>query len=346
MKKSVGIIGAAGFTGYELIKLLINHPHVELKVLNSRSKGGKKVSEVYPDFQSEEDKHRRLHKEVQQRDLRFTSIPLNEINVLGLDVLFLCMPNGEALQCVPKINKKTKIIDLSADYRFANKKIYEKVYGIIHTDKKTKAVYGLPELNRTEIKKARVVANPGCYATACILAALPLVKNNLVKILIADCKSGYSGAGKESDYAKHPELLEDNIIPYKLTTHRHTAEIEQTIKFPISFTPHVMPNFQGLMATVHVFLKKKMDPEKIRALYEGFYHGEIFVKIMRDCLPTLHDVQKTNKCVLGGFEIDDKNRLVVISVLDNLIKGASGQAVQNMNLMLGFDEKEGLIENN
>lgn len=325
--KTVGIIGASGFTGYELIKILMRHDGVQLKVLNSQSYAGKKVSSLYPDFAG---------------DLVFTDYALEKINALNLDLLFLCMPNGEAMKLVPQINAQTKIIDLSADYRFAKKSVYEEVYGIAHRDKKTRAVYGLPELHRAAIQRTRIVANPGCYATACILAAMPLVKSKLVGHVVFDGKSGYSGAGRESAYAKHPELLKDNIIPYKLTTHRHTAEIAQCLNFPVSFTPHVLPHFQGLMITMHAYLKKKVSPQEVTAVYADFYKNEPFISL-KETLPTLHDVQQTNKAVFGGFEIDAHNRLVVISVLDNLIKGASGQAVQNMNLMLGFEETRGLL---
>ncbi|HIH42509.1 TPA: N-acetyl-gamma-glutamyl-phosphate reductase [Candidatus Woesearchaeota archaeon] len=361
-KKTAGIIGATGFTGYELIKLLVKHPYIDLKVLNSISHVGKKVSELYTGFE----KYCVENNCSESSSLRFTNYSVEEINKMDLDVLFFCTPNGEAMKIVPQIinnNAKNenkngnniKIIDLSADYRFEDTAMYEKIYGIKHLDTANKAVYGLAEINRKKIKSARLIANPGCYATACTLAALPLLndkannssnKNNAftkesVNSILFDCKSGYSGAGRESEYVKNQELLRENIIAYKLTAHRHVKEIEQNLGFPVSFTPHVLPAFQGLMATTHIFLNKKISTSELKQTYTEFYKNEAFVKIS-DSIPNLHDVQNTNNCVIGGFEIDANDRLVVVSVIDNLMKGASSQAVQNMNLMLGFDEKEGL----
>ena len=314
-----GIIGAAGFTGYELIKILKNHPKVDLEVLNSRTYAGKTVKSVYSDFSDSE--------------LKFTNVPLEEIDV---DVVFLAVPHGTAMSLVPKL--KCKVIDLSADYRFNDVAVYEKVYKNKHTDT-TKAVYGLPELFKDEIKKANLVANPGCYATASILAALPIQEH--ADTIIFDCKSGYSGAGVKKTYINDPKNYSDNIIPYKITKHRHKYEIEQFLKNKVSFTPHVIPSFRGLMSTMHATLNKNMDSNQIKTIYEEYYKNEPFVKIV-DKIPDLHDVQNNNYCYLGGFEVDENKQLVVVSVIDNLLKGASGQAVQNMNLMFGFDEKEGL----
>lgn len=324
--KKVGIIGASGYTGYELIKLLTKHENVSLEVLNSSKYKGKKVSFLHKDF---------------KKNLKFTNYSIDEINKMNLDLLFFCTPNGVAKDLVKKIKKKTKVIDLSADFRFKNLKIYEKVYKMKHDIKKNKAAYGLPEIHgqKNKIKKAKLVANPGCYVTACILAALPI--KNLIKYAIFDCCSGWSGAGKESIYAKKPSLLKDNIIAYKLTNHRHKYEIEEYLGMKVSFTPHVIDTYQGIMATCHFVLKKKENPEKIKKIFKNYYKNQPFVKIT-DNIPDIRDVQKTNNCNIGGFEIDENNQLVIVSVVDNLIKGASGQAVQNMNLMLGFKETEGL----
>jgi len=320
---NVGIIGASGYTGYELMKILKKHPGAELKVLNSQSYAGKKVCELYADFEDKE--------------LKFTNFSDIELSGAKIDLMFLAVPNTAAMKLVPWLNMK--IIDLSADYRFKNIEDYEKVYNAKHEDKKTKAVYGLPELFKDKIKKAKVVANPGCYATACTLGAYPIHK--MAKYIVFDCKSGWSGAGKESVYAKDASVIKDNLQAYKLTKHRHKYEIQQFIKTKISFTPHVINTFQGMMCTLHVLLKKPQDPEEIKKQFRIFYQGNPFVEIV-DKIPDLHDVQKTNKCMIGGFEIDENNQLVIVSVIDNLIKGASGQAVQNMNLMLGFKEEEGL----
>ena len=322
MKIKAGIIGASGYAGYELIKILTKHSKVDLKVLNSRTYAGKTVKSIYPDF---------LDKE-----LKFTNAPIEEIS--NLDVVFLTVPNGTAMEIVPKL--KCKVIDLSADYRFENTGVYEKVYKIEHKDKNRNAVYGLPELFRAEIKKTNVVGNPGCYATASILAALPIQEH--ADNIIFDCKSGYSGAGAKPTYVNDQKNYSDNIIAYKITNHRHKYEIEQFLKNKISFTLHVIPVFRGLMCTMHAILNKNISKEEIKNIYEDYYKNEPFVKIV-DKIPELHDVQNNNYCCLGGFEIDDNNQLVVVSVLDNLLKGASGQAVQNMNIMFGFDESEGLL---
>jgi|TARA_Y100000310_G_scaffold84616_1_gene81529 N-acetyl-gamma-glutamyl-phosphate reductase len=319
MKIKAGIIGAAGYTGYELIKILQKHQKIELAVLNSRTYANKAVKSVYKDFSDPE--------------LKFTDIPIEDFKV---DVVFLAVPNGAAMDIVPKL--KCKVVDLSADYRFEDSKIYEKVYNTKHTDNETKAVYGLPELFEEEIKKAKLVANPGCYATASILAALPIQKYS--ENIIFDCKSGYSGAGVKKTYVNDPINYSNNIIPYKITKHRHKYEIQQFLKNKISFTPHVIPVFRGLMCTMHAFLNKKMDSNQIKNIYENYYKNKPFVKIVEK-IPELHDVQNNNHCCLHG-EVDENNQLVIVSVIDNLLKGASGQAVQNMNLMFGFEETEGL----
>ena len=322
MKIKAGIIGASGYVGYELIKLLEKMPDIELLVLNSESSANKFVKELYQDFDGE---------------LKYTDYSIKEIKSMKLDIMFLAMPNGSAMRIVPKLN--CKIIDLSADYRFNNMKDYEEVYKISHTDQKRKAVYGLPEIFFDKIRKADIVSNPGCYATASILAIYPI--QEYADYIVLDCKSGYSGAGKKPSYVNEPKNYTDNIIPYNIVSHRHKAEIEQFIKTRLSFTPHVIPTFQGLMCTAHILLKKKVTPEKARKIYLDFYKEKPFVKILEK-IPDLHDAQKTNLCCLGGFEIDDNNQLVIISVIDNLIKGASGQAIQNMNIMFGRNERDGL----
>ncbi|MBW2975463.1 N-acetyl-gamma-glutamyl-phosphate reductase [Candidatus Woesearchaeota archaeon] len=327
-KKTVGIIGASGYTGYELIKILKKHPKAELRVLNSKSYKGKKVKELYPDFTGDE---------------AYTGYSIEEINGMKLDCVFLAVPHTTAFNIVPKL-KCGKIVDLSADYRFKNVKEYENVYGVKHPDEKNnkKAVYGLPEMLKDKIKKARITANPGCYATACLLASMPVQK--LSKYMVFDCKSGYSGAGKDSAYAKDPEnTIKENIVAYKLVSHRHKPEIEQFLKSKVSFTPHVIDAFQGMMCTAHVLLKRKISRNDVVKLFEDFYKHEKFVKIVKNKIPEIKDVARTNYCHIGGFEIDENNQLVIVAVIDNLIKGASGQAVQNMNLMLGLKEEEGLV---
>ncbi|HLC65625.1 MAG TPA: N-acetyl-gamma-glutamyl-phosphate reductase [Candidatus Nanoarchaeia archaeon] len=321
----VGIIGASGYTGHELIKLLNNHKKVKVVAANSRTYEGKRVSELYPDYRG---------------NLRYTNFSVSEINSMKPDLLFLALPHGNSTGIVQQLDKDIKVIDLGADFRFSSMKMYEKVYGIKSPVKKNTAVYGLPELFREKIKKAHIVANPGCYSTACILAAYPIQK--YAKYIVFDCKSGWSGAGKDSVYAKNPSIVKDNLIAYNIVKHRHKYEISQFIKTPLSFTPHVISTFQGMMCTAHILLRKNTEKEKIIKIYKKFYNDSKFTRIA-DKIPEVRDTQKTNFCRIGGFEIDENNQLVIVSTIDNLLKGASGQAVQNMNLMFDFDETEGLI---
>ena len=320
--KQIGIIGASGYTGFELIKLVKKHPKLELKVLNSQSYAGKKVNELYKDFKGNEE---------------YTNYSIDEINKMKLDCVFLCVPHTTAFSLVPKLKCK-KIIDLSADYRFKKVEKYNEVYGVKHLDTCRKSVYGLPELFKEKIKKSKLVANPGCYATVCLLSVLPI--KDLAKYTVFDCKSGWSGAGKESKFAKDHDTIKENIVAYKLVNHRHKAEMEQFLK-KISFTPHVIDAYQGMMCTAHVLLKKDVKKDEVVKMFEDYYKDEPFVKIVSE-IPSIKDVAKTNYCHIGGFETDDNNQLVIVAVIDNLLKGASGQAMQNMNLMFGFDEKLGL----
>ncbi|MFH1587469.1 MAG: N-acetyl-gamma-glutamyl-phosphate reductase [Candidatus Diapherotrites archaeon] len=308
----VGIVGASGFTGKGLIEILLGHGGIELQVLNSATYSGKNISDLYAEFTGS--------------GLEFTNYSVDELKNMGLDLVFLAMPDGEAQKIAPKLLEKgIRVIDLSKDYRFSKE-----------------AAYGLPELFADKIKGANLVANPGCYATACLLAAKPLDKLGGVKHFIFDCKSGVSGAGKTPTNTNNLNFLAENIFAYNLTKHKHVAEIQQFLDAKVSFTPHVLPIMRGIMCTMHVLLEKKVEEKEVKRIYEEFYSGKEFVKVLGSALPELHGVQQGNYCHIGGFEIDGHNRLVVISTIDNLMKGASGQAVQNMNLMLDFKESKGL----
>ena len=324
--KSVGIIGASGYTGHELLKLLSSHRQVDLKVMNSRNYAGQQVSSLYSDFDGSQ---------------TYTGYSFEEINDFGLDLVFLALPHAKSMDTIQQLDTAhTKLVDLSADYRFRDAATYEKVYGRPPLPSKHEWVYGLPELFRSDIQNAWAVANPGCYATASILAAYPIQEQ--ARHIVFDCKSGWSGAGRDSSYAKNPELLQDNLIAYSLTKHRHKYEIEQFVHAPISFTPHVFDTFQGMMCTAHILLKDSISPDDILKRYQDFYSHAAFIRIDK-ATPQVKQTQQTNFCDIGGFEIDETNQLVIISTLDNLWKGAAGQAVQNMNLMLNFDETEGLV---
>ncbi|MBI3034220.1 N-acetyl-gamma-glutamyl-phosphate reductase [Candidatus Woesearchaeota archaeon] len=301
------IIGASGYTGFELIKILSRHNKVEIVAANSESKYGKKVSDIYPEYDC---------------DISFTNYGMDKINKIA-DIVFLAVREGMAKKIVPKVT--ARIIDLSPDYRLGSE-----------------AVYGLPELNREKISRTRFVANPGCYATAAILSALPMLGNNNLKNIIFDCKSGYSGAGKTPSQRNSPENLKENVMPYQLTNHEHIKEIEKALGKKVSFTPHVLPLFRGILCTSHFIMNEAVDAGDVKTEFIKHYEKEQFVKVV-DRLPTLHDARNTNYCIIGGFEADHNNRIVIISALDNLLKGASGQAVQNMNIMFGIKESEGLL---
>jgi N-acetyl-gamma-glutamyl-phosphate reductase len=306
--KKIGIIGASGYAGHELTKLLVGRPDVEVKVLNSRSYAGRKVRDVYPDYAGKE---------------TYTGYSFDEINSFGLDLVFLALPHGQSQAVVHELSSQTRVIDLSADFRFSEE-----------------AVYGLPELFSEAIKTAKIVANPGCYATAAILSAYPIQEH--ASHIIFDCKSGWSGAGRNSPYAKDASIAKDNLIPYNLTRHRHKYEIEQFITSKVSFTPHILDTFRGILCTSHILLKDEISSAEVASMYEALYKDQPFVRVTPQ-VPRLRDTQGTNFCNIGGFEIDESNQLIVISTIDNLLKGAAGQAVQNMNLMLGFAETHGLI---
>lgn len=326
--KRIGIVGASGYTGSELAGLLLKHKKVEVAAITSQQYAGKKFSSLYPEFKG-------------KLDMKLMPPSMAELNCLGIDLVFLATPHKVSMEYAPKID--TKIIDFSGDYRFRDAKVYEKAYGVKHTNPKTKAVYGLPELFAKSIKKAEFVANPGCYVTAAILAGYPL--QDAAKYIVYDCLSGYSGAGKKPCYYNDAKHYAENVLPYKLTKHRHKYEIEQFIKPKLSFTPSVINAERGIMCTAHLLLKKDLTEAQIRKKYEAFAKGKPFIKVKgkEEKLPELHDVRNTNFCCLGGFEKDENNTAVVVSAIDNLVKGASGQAVQNMNLMLGFKETQGLL---
>jgi N-acetyl-gamma-glutamyl-phosphate reductase len=325
MKKRVGIIGASGYTGHELLKILKHHSRISVEALNSRSFSGQKVSSLYRDFAGDD---------------VYTDLSYKAINALKLDLIFLALPHRLSMGVVSKLDKNTRIIDLSADFRFQDPKLYEKVYDHKALYEKNDWIYGLPELFKEKISNARLVSNPGCYATCSILAAYPV--RELAKHIIFDCKSGWSGAGRDSAYAKDPSKLNDNLIAYNIARHRHKYEIQQFIKTRLSFTPHVFNTFQGMMCTAHILLKKNVKSADVFKSYEEFYRQSPFVRIKHQS-PGVSDTRKTNFCDIGGFEIDETNQLVIVATIDNLWKGASGQAVQNMNLMLGFNEPEGLL---
>ncbi|MDR6221997.1 N-acetyl-gamma-glutamyl-phosphate reductase [Methanococcoides alaskense] len=328
---NAGIVGASGYTGGELMRLLLNHPYVNIETATSRRLSGEAVS----------DTHKHLRGLV---DIEFEDLSPEDIRG-RCDVVFVAVPHGTAMNIVPElIDDNTKVIDLSADYRLKTS-VFEQVYNMEHANPKD-AVFGLVELH-PEVKDESFVANPGCYPTGAILSAAPLAAAKLLKMAIFDSKSGITGAGINPTMASHYPNMAENVQAYKLTTHRHREEILQELNrldngfTDVNFTPHIVPSIRGILTTAHLFTKEKMSLEDVRELYHEFYKGKPFVRVVDD-IPSLSAVRGSNFCDIG-FEVDaNTGRVVVVSAIDNLVKGASGQAIQNMNLMCGFDETTGL----
>ena len=341
----VGIIGATGYAGNELVRLLMGHKDVEIMWYGSRSYIDKKYAEVYQNmFEIVED----------------TCLDDNMEELASkVDVIFTATPQGFlAGVLTEEILSRVKIIDLSADFRIKDVKTYEKWYKIEHKSPQfiEEAVYGLCEINRDKVKGARLIANPGCYTTCSILTAYPLVKEGLIDpdTLIIDAKSGTSGAGRG---AKLPNLfceVNENMKAYGVTNHRHTPEIEEQLGYAagkeivVNFPPHLVPMNRGILATEYATLNKKADGTlptygEVKAIYDKYYKNEKFVRVLeKDICPETKWVEGSNY-VDVNFKIDERTgRIVMMGALDNLVKGAAGQAVQNMNLLFGFDEAEGL----
>jgi len=317
----VTVIGGSGYTGRELIRILDRHSEVKEVSVTSTKFEGRKVSDLHPSLDA---------------NIAFTKFDLNAAN--ASDLVFCCIPHTKAMKIVPKIT--TKVIDLSADYRLNNAEKYQEAYNIEHTSPELleDAVYGLPEYYRKEISKARLVANPGCYPTSIILGAKPLLEKFPVMSLIADSKSGISGAGRGKEDEMKAFISHGNVRAYKIVGHQHIPEIEQELEVSVLFTPHLVPVDQGIFSTLHAITDA--NPEEIKSVYERKYESEPFVEISDN--PDLVSVRNTNLCKIGGFESDGK-RVVITSTIDNLIKGAAGQAVQNMNIMFGYEETSGLV---
>lgn len=325
----IGIIGGSGYTGGELLRLLAQHPEANITVVTSRRRKGEKVSCVHPHLEK-------------ILDIRFEDITPEEVASRS-DIVFTAVPHGTAMHIIPELlDAGVKVVDLSADYRL-KPDVFEKIYKLKHLNPR-KAVYGIPELH-PEVATSTLVANPGCYPTGACLAAAPLAASNLIQLVVFDSKSGISGAGAEPSMVSHYPKMAENVQAYKLTTHRHNAEIIQELsrldKYlkDVSFTPHVIPSVRGILTTAHIFLKKEVEEEEVKDIYQRYYQDKPFIRLIDD-IPMLSNVRGSNFCDIG-FEIE-KNKIVVISAIDNLVKGASGQAIQNMNLMFGLDETEGL----
>ena len=336
----VGIIGATGYAGGELVRILMGHKEAEIVWYGSRSYIDQKYADVY----------RNMFQIVDAKCMD------DNIEALAdqVDVIFTATPQGFLASVINEnILGKTKIVDLSADFRIKDVKVYEKWYGIEHKSPQfiEEAVYGLCEVNRDKVKGARLIANPGCYTTCSILTAYPLAKEGIIdmRTLIVDAKSGTSGAGRG---AKVPNLfceVNENMKAYGVASHRHTPEIEEQLGYAsgenvtISFTPHLVPMNRGILATEYATLKKDVTGEEVKAIYDKYYADEKFVRVLeKDQCPETKWVEGSNYVDIG-FKLDPRtNRIVMMGAIDNLVKGAAGQAVQNMNLLFGLPESEGL----
>jgi len=344
IKMKVGVIGASGYVGGELLRLLVVHPDVELSVLTSRQNAGEYVHRIHPSLKG-------------FINLTFSPMELDKL-LDQCDLIFVSVPHGNALNIVKDLyNTGIKIIDLSADFRLKNADDYVKWYGWEHPfpDLLPKSVYGIPEIRRNEIKDAQLVSCPGCMAVTSILALKPLVENKLIDTnhIIVDSKIGSSGAGATDSTGTHHAMRYGVIRPYKPSKHRHTGEIEQELslmsgkKIKVSMSPHAVNLVRGILTTNHVFLNSPISEIELWKVYRNSYKEEPFIRLIRDKkglykFPDPKFVVGSNFCDVG-FDLDENtSRIVALSASDNLMKGAAGSAIQNMNLMCGFDETDGL----
>ncbi len=335
---SIAICGGSGYTGIELLRLLLHHPLADLKVVTSERSAGKRLSEIFPHLRG-------------ITDLVLEPLEKERIKERA-EIFFLCLPHGTSQEVADYLVKNGKrVIDLSADYRLKDPEIYREWYKTEHLFRDTlkRAVYGLPELYRGNIMKAELIANPGCYPTGAILALYPAVKTGIIDIdsIVIDSKSGVSGAGRKAEVTYSFCEVNESFRAYAIATHRHTPEIEQVIgevagrPVKVNFTPHLLPLDRGILTTVYAPLRKSLNEEEIMKIYKEIYRDEPFIRLL-ETPPDLKNVRGTNFCDIGIFVNKRTNTLILVSAIDNLVKGASGQAIQNMNIMLGIDETTGL----
>lgn len=335
-KKKIAIIGATGYTGSELVRLLYGHPQVEIVAITSESRKGETFDQVHPAFR-------------QLVDLELTSI--NDIGQKDIDLAFLALPHGVSMDFVKEhADADFPIVDLSGDFRLDAPKTYEDWYSKKHVFPEgfEDAAYGIPELNRDVIKTKKLIANPGCFPTSAILGLAPLCANGLIEdSVIVDAKTGVTGAGVKAKETTHFPNVNDNFKAYGVKTHRHTIEIEEKLSgfqsknLTVQFTPHLLPVDRGILATSYAKPKEKIDAKKLKEVYQEFYANEPFIRLI-DKVPELKNVRGTNFCDIFVTYDERTGNIICISAIDNLMKGAAGQAVQNMNLLFGFKETQGL----
>jgi len=338
-----GIIGATGYAGQQLVWILNNHKEVELEFISSHSNTGEDMGNVYTNYKKYFEK-------------KLISLEEAKENFKNIDVLFLALPHGLSEKLTKKaLENNVKVIDLGADFRLDDSEIYEKWYKVKHNypEINKNAVYGLPELYKKKIKNTKVVASPGCYPTSAILGVAPLLKNGLIdtKKIVVDSKSGVSGAGRSAKLDLIYAEVNENFKAYNVLKHRHTPEIKQEMdklangNINLVFTPHLLPINRGILSTIYLDVKdefkESLTEKKIYEIYNEFYKNEYFVRVTKD-LPEIKNVKNSNICEIGVRYDKESGNIVVVSAIDNLIKGAGGQAVQSMNILFGFEENEGL----
>jgi len=339
MKTRVGIIGATGYTGVELLRFLMRHPEVEVTALTSQKYAGIGIERVFPSLTDQF--------QLKCEDLSFEQISQKT------DFIFTAVPHKTAMETVPQFYKDGKrVVDLSADFRFQDPTVYERWYQK-HTciELLSESVYGLPELHREKIQKAKIVGNPGCYPTGALIGLIPLVKNKMISLdnIVIDAKSGVSGAGRDVVLESLFCEVNEGVKAYKIFEHRHTPEIEQELsqlaqkKVAVTFVPHLIPMDRGILTTLYAHLTLKIKAEEVLKIFKDYYSKEPFVRIYpKSKIPNTKDVRGSNYCDIGVIVNESDSRAVIVTAIDNLVKGASGQAIQNMNILLGYPETMGL----
>ncbi|MBR2214639.1 MAG: N-acetyl-gamma-glutamyl-phosphate reductase [Selenomonadaceae bacterium] len=335
----ISVIGATGYAGAELLRLLYGHPEAKLVHITSESHKGEKIASLYPNLRG-------------LCDLTLESMQDMEKIGADSDFVFIALPHGHAMEVGKGLaHLPVRIIDLGADYRFKDTAVYEAWYHVPHTHKEAERVYGLAELYREDIRRAKIIGNAGCFTTASILALAPLAKEKLVDMqsIVIDAKSGVSGAGRSPKQGNHFPELYDNFKAYNVAHHRHTPEIEQALTdlsgetTVLNFTPHLVPMSRGILATSYAHLREGVTAEEVGAAFHSLYDNEYFIRLLGEGgYPSTKEVRGSNFTDLA-WHIDDRtHRVIVLSAIDNLVKGAAGQAIQNFNIACGFDEKTGL----
>ena len=333
------IAGSTGYIGIQLVKLLIKHPNINIKYLCGNTSKGKSIS-----YFDKSIKYKKLPKII-----KFNENLLNDV-----DIVFTALPNGQSQKISNKLLKKNILIDLSADFRLKSAKEYLKWYKIKHNSKNNikNSIYALPEISKKKLKNYKIISCPGCYPTSILLPLIPLIKNNLIETnnIIIDSKSGYSGAGRgvHKKYAK--KNLYESLSAYGVGFHRHNSEIQQELnkyskkRIEFTFTPHLSPMFRGILSTIYLDLKKNISINHVNSKLERFYKNDTFVKILPiNSLISTNDVINSNYCHVSVCKIKNKNKFIILSAIDNLIKGGAGQAVQNLNNFFGYNVKKGLV---